>query len=155
MQILEATVEAVIAHAAESLPHECCGILLTDPDRPEVVSHMLRGRNAERTNPGGAFVLGHAAHLDAVAREAAGQVRIAGYYHSHPHGPASPSRRDRELGVAGTTYLIIAFGGGKPKMTAWRVQGDKWTAEPLEVRTSNGSQDRIETPESQPGTATL
>ncbi len=125
--------ESVVSHARESLPRECCGILMARVDDPSTVTMAIRAENAESDSPEQEYVLGHKAHLAAVDMESSGAVRIIGYYHSHPQGGNRPSARDKVRAIAGTTYLVLGLGCDAVEYAAWRFEGDAFAPEPLEV----------------------
>jgi len=133
MKVRQGVFEAVCAHVRESYPKECCGILLAEAADLLRVTAALRAENADQAHPESAYVLGHRAHIEAVRQEAASKARIAGYYHSHPHGPAVPSGRDGELALEGAVYLIVGLRSHKSQVRAWRLEEGGWVSEPLEV----------------------
>ncbi|MFQ6097334.1 MAG: Mov34/MPN/PAD-1 family protein [Armatimonadota bacterium] len=133
MKIRRDVLEAVVAHARETLPHECCGILLAQPPVPSVATLALRADNADPLAPHRAYVLGHRAHLKAVEMEASGAARIVAYYHSHPRGDAAPSARDLQHAASGVTYLIVGLRGDSVACAPWRLEGGVPTPLPLEV----------------------
>lgn len=133
MKILRRALESVTAHARESLPHECCGILLAQGQDLSTVACALPAENTEREHPQQRYSLGHRAHIKAVEMEASNNVRIAGYYHSHPDGGTKPSHRDMGQAVIGATYLIISIRNGSVEQAAWRLADDHFVPEPLEV----------------------
>ena len=120
-------------HGRESLPQECCGVLLAEAADPSTVTRALRAENDERGCPGTAYSLGHRAHIEAVQMEAGGEAHVVGYYHSHPRGAATPSRRDLEQAIEDVTYLILGMANGLMEHGAWRLEGDGFTPEPFEV----------------------
>ena len=133
MKILKRVLDSAIAHARESRPSECCGILLATEGHGGAVDMLLRAENAQKESPHRRFALGHRAHIRAVRMESLGTVRIAGYYHSHPGGPARPSEADAAASAGQTDHLIIGLPDDKHEAAAWRWQGDGFCAEPLEV----------------------
>ena len=133
MKIVHRALELLAAHACETLPSECCGILLAQGNELSTVSCVLRAENADREGPQQRYSLGHKAHIRAVEREGSSDDRIVGYYHSHPDGGTQPSRRDTAQAVVGVIYLIIAIGGGLIEWAAWRLVGNHFVREPLEV----------------------
>ena len=152
MRFHQRALEALLAHARDSYPYECCGVLLArpggqaEPNSNSPVDRLIPAENEAADDLERRYVLGHEAHIRAIALEASGAARIAGYYHSHPHGLAQPSVRDisrandgpPEL-AAGIAYVIVGLAGGPPgragsaRATAWRCSGDRMTQEPLEV----------------------
>ncbi|MFQ5808899.1 MAG: Mov34/MPN/PAD-1 family protein [Armatimonadota bacterium] len=139
MKILRQVLESVAAQARAGLPHECCGILLSDATDPSTISRTIPAKNAEKVSPSRRYVLGHEAHLKAVDMEVSGKSRIVGYYHSHPcssepiQGKVKPSHRDAELAVPEVTYLIVAPHDESIHHAAWRLEGDELVPQPLEV----------------------
>ena len=133
MKIVHRVLELLAAHACEALPSECCGILLAQGNDLSTVSCVLRAENAEREGPQQRYSLGHKAHIRAVEREASSDDRIVGYYHSHPDGGTQPSRCDTTQAVVGVVYLIMGIGGRSIEWAAWRLAGNHFVRESLEV----------------------
>ncbi len=133
MKIRRRVLESLAQHARENLPNECCGILLAEEGDVSTLSLALRAENGEGACPEHRYVLGHKAHLKAVEMEASGAARIIGYYHSHPQGSTKPSHRDTGQAVADVTYLIIGVRDGVITHAAWRLEGDSFVPQPLEV----------------------
>ena len=132
MRIRQDVLNAIEAHAQECHPHECCGVLLRRGEQRDVVSGLLRAANTTADDPAGRYALGHKAHLEAVKMEAAGEARIAGYYHSHPDGATRPSPRDAEQAVDGLTYVIVGNCNGSIEAAAWRMTDGGFVEEPME-----------------------
>ena len=133
MKIVRRALELAIARALESLPSECCGILLARGQGCSAVVEALPAANEERERPGRSYALGHKAHIDAVRREAEGAARIVGFYHSHPGAGTDPSPRDNELAVASVNYLIVGVRQHEAQYAAWRLDGHRLVPEPVEV----------------------
>jgi proteasome lid subunit RPN8/RPN11 len=100
-------VDEVAAHARESLPAECCGVLLgSAEDRALHVVEAVRISNlSEDPNR---YCLDPKGHID--ARRAARQrgLEVVGFYHSHPHSEPEPSVTDlSEATYPGHLYLIV------------------------------------------------
>jgi proteasome lid subunit RPN8/RPN11 len=133
MRVPPSILDGLAAHARDSDPRECCGLLLASGAEDDTVSLVIRAENAELDQPQQRYSLGHRAHLQAVALEAEDAARIVGYYHSHPRGRATPSAHDVREAVEGATYLIIGLGGGSAEYAAWRLSGGEVIREPLEV----------------------
>ncbi len=132
MKVLRPVLERIARHARRSSPAECCGILLSRPDEPAIVTEAIEAQNAETQRPHDRYVLGHRAHIRAVAREAGGEARIVGYYHSHPVGDAVPSPWDVGQAVEGAVYLITALGDGRIQHAAWRLQDGQMVRQSME-----------------------
>ena len=132
MKITRTALDSIAAHAAQTRPNECCGILLV-AGNGTAVDRVLRSDNVEVQRPERAFRLGHRAHIKAVGLECVGEARIAGFYHSHPAGPSRPSLRDAEEANGDQVHLILGMAGDLPETAAWRWEGEGFVGEPLEV----------------------
>jgi proteasome lid subunit RPN8/RPN11 len=96
-------IDEVAAHARETLPAECCGVLLGT--EREVVE-AVRARNLSE-NPN-RYQLDPEDHINArrVARQRG--LEVVGFYHSHPHSEPEPSVADlSEATYPGHFYLIV------------------------------------------------
>ena len=124
------TLEALVAHARELTPFECCG-LLAGKDRR--VLHQYRVTNTVATEhqaidvfdqatvkrlgalPGPmraevAYFMDPKEMLQAFKDMRARQLDLVAIYHSHPHSPAYPSTTD--IGLAyypDAAYLIVSL----------------------------------------------
>ena len=100
LMIAELDLEAMVAHCRRELPNEACGILGGRNGRVESV-HPVENSPPSPTrycmDPQGQFRV-----LDALSR--AGR-EVVGIYHSHPNGPAAPSRVDLEGALLAGTAL--------------------------------------------------
>jgi len=96
--------EAIVSHAREEAPRECCGLLL---GAGRQVVRAVRTRNALDSTT--RFLVDAADHF-AVLREArASGLSIIGAYHSHPTSPPVPSGRDLEEAAYDFVYLIVGL----------------------------------------------
>lgn len=101
-----AALEAVIAHAREVLPHECCGLLLGRDGR---ILEAVRARNLA-DEPATRFLIAPEDHFAARRAARAGGLEVVGFYHSHPRSEAEPSSLDRsEFTYDGHLYLIVSL----------------------------------------------
>jgi proteasome lid subunit RPN8/RPN11 len=100
------------AAARDSAPDECCGLLLgretIEQAQPAVNVAADRRRH---------FEIDPQALVDAHRAARAGGPEVLGYYHSHPAGPAEPSRTDRAMAAGdGNLWAIV----GEGDVTFWR-----------------------------------
>jgi proteasome lid subunit RPN8/RPN11 len=114
------------AHAEQTYPEECCGLLLGRFDRGSNARTLVEVRQTEN-----AWSFSIADELEAqgltkarrywidpqdllkaqrYARDR--QLDIIGIYHSHPDYPAVPSECDRACAWSGYLYLIVAVDRG-------------------------------------------
>jgi proteasome lid subunit RPN8/RPN11 len=114
MVISQADWDALVAHARDDAPNECCGYArMTDGH----VEEVFRSRNL-RASPYGY-------ELDPASLLAANQLDDDGFgvaiYHSHPRSEAEPSQTDINLAhYPHWRYLIVSL-AGDPVVRAWLI----------------------------------
>jgi proteasome lid subunit RPN8/RPN11 len=120
--------EALVAHAREDAPNECCGWVR---GREGVLDGVFRSEN-ERASPYG-YSLDPKSLL--AAFNAAEDGYEVGIYHSHPRSPAEPSQTDINLAESPEyTYLIVSLADAdRPSVRAWRIAEGRVDEEPIEV----------------------
>lgn len=118
---------AIVAHAREAYPEECCGAVLEEDghDRPRRITNVQSRLHAE--DPGAHPRDARTAyHMDpqellAVLRDSEQPGRyLKAFYHSHPDHDAYFSREDRRRGLfdgepayPGTAYVVVSVRGGE------------------------------------------
>lgn len=90
LPLSEETVRVLRAHAARAWPEECCGALLADACG-RVTARPVDNAAADRRQ---GFLVSARDYLRLEAEAAALGLTLAGFYHSHPDGPATPSASD-------------------------------------------------------------
>ena len=96
----------MVAHALQTAPDECCGMLLGHGD--EIVD-TVRARNIA-DDPRTRFLIDPADHFGALRSARARGLEVVGFYHSHPASPAEPSERDlAEFNYPGRLYAIVSL----------------------------------------------
>ncbi len=125
MRISRQLLNRIAAHAADTYPAECCGLLVGSGDR---VLAVERTRNARMMESGDRFEIDPLDHVRVwEAARRAGQT-VVGCYHSHPDGQAQPSSIDRRLardfgGPFG--YLVLAIEDtGECQLYCGRIERD-------------------------------
>ena len=114
MRMTRSQWDALVEHAREEAPNECCGWVRAQGG---VVEEVFRAAN-ERKSPYG-YTL-DAATLFATYQAEEDGAEI-GIYHSHPRSPAEPSQTDINLAnYPHWTYLIVSL-DGDPVVRAWRI----------------------------------
>ena len=104
-QICTAARDAVVAHAREEAPIECCGLLL---GRKGTVEECVRARNIRRSRT--SYLIDPADHFAAIRRARVEQRAVLGAYHSHPQSPPVPSETDvREALDRDLLYVIVSL----------------------------------------------
>lgn len=116
MRITQAQWDALVEHAAQEAPNECCGFLRARDGRVEEVA---RATNL-RASPYGY-------ELDASSLLRVNELDDEGWdvavYHSHPRSAATPSQTDINLAnYPHWTYLIVSLERPEePAIRAWRI----------------------------------
>ena len=129
--LTQVQVDAIIAHAREVTPHECCGLIGgTHNGRAQTI---YRTRNVA-PDP---LIAYEAAPEDLFAAQRAmresGEQLIA-IYHSHPRSnDPKPSETDVRLAYyPAAVYLIVGLGKQQPSLRAFRISESEGRWEPAE-----------------------
>jgi proteasome lid subunit RPN8/RPN11 len=95
--------DAILQHAREAQPNECCGILVG------VDGHVLdSSRTANLSENPARYEIDPRDHF-AVRRAARARgLSVLGFYHSHPHSPPIPSETDRAEALYDDVVHLIA-----------------------------------------------
>jgi proteasome lid subunit RPN8/RPN11 len=103
VRIARRALEDVIAHARDTVPAECCGLLI---GRPDDILAAIRARNLA-TNPS-RYEIDPRDHIAAQRQARASTLQVVGFYHSHPHSAPEPSETDlAEATYSDAVYLIV------------------------------------------------
>jgi [CysO sulfur-carrier protein]-S-L-cysteine hydrolase len=105
VQVLRSVYDAMVAHALDERPNECCGLL---SGANGVISRHYRAANVAENQR----VRYEAAPLD-IARilneiEDRREEHL-GIYHSHPRSEARPSATDRRLAAYDVWYFVVSL----------------------------------------------
>lgn len=130
VRISRCVVELIQQAADEAAPSEACGLLFGDGavTRASIAANVA-------TDPSHRFEIDPAALIAALRAERAEGERVAGYWHSHPAGDATPSATDAAMAAAdGKLWLIVAGGA----VAGWRAlqngeRHGRFTAVELEI----------------------
>jgi proteasome lid subunit RPN8/RPN11 len=119
MRMGRGVAEALLKHAREEAPHECCGLLIGTPER---IEEAWRARNLEASHT--RYRIDPADHFAAIRAARARGLAVVGAYHSHPGTAAVPSRRDaKEVTYPDYLYVIVSLAEGPPgAIRAYRPQ---------------------------------
>ena len=109
-----AAAEAIRAHETFSLPEECCG-LLAGTDETVCFVYPLTNSNPSPQS----FTIDPVEHFRSWRHATARGWELIGAFHSHPAGPARPSRTDLALAnEPDWVYLIVAAG----EISGWEIR---------------------------------
>jgi [CysO sulfur-carrier protein]-S-L-cysteine hydrolase len=107
-----------VAHARESAPRECCGLIFGDG---EVAERLVRGRNVHPT-PETRYEIDPAQLRDAIAGTDDTDRHLVAIYHSHPRTAAKPS--DFDIANARwpeQIYVLTSLRSEPPEVFAYRI----------------------------------
>lgn len=146
-------IQALQAHAQQTYPEECCGLLLGLTDVINDCAQVQEVRPVKNTwtaavNP---FAEGDRS-IEAVSKRnrfwidpqilltAQRECRdrgwnVLGVYHSHPDHPAVPSERDRQLAWSGYSYPIVSVNTQQVReIQSWRLNDQgQFSAETIQT----------------------
>ena len=131
LRIPAVAVEAILAHAAETAPDECCGLLVGTRDR---IRRAVRTRNIRASRD--RYLVDPAEHFAARRAARAEGLAVVGAYHSHPRGSLQPSAVDlAEAFEIGFMYVIAgpASAGCRGDVAGYRFTGPGFEALGLEI----------------------
>jgi proteasome lid subunit RPN8/RPN11 len=131
IRLLREHLEAMIAHAREVAPAECCGLIGGSHEQHARTIYRLRNVT---TNPELAY---EAAPEDLFAAQRQMRERgeeLLAIYHSHPRAvDPSPSETDVRLAYyPSATYLIVGLGGTEPAVNAFSISEREQRWQPVE-----------------------
>lgn len=113
LEISRSLLDRIEQAAQDARPDECCGLLL---GQGQQVHEIAPARNVAE-DPTRRFEIDPAALIAAYRNSRQGGPEVMGHYHSHPTGPAMPSKCDADMAIAdGGIWLIL----GQDGVTAWR-----------------------------------
>src|ERR671919_89076 len=119
MEIAQALLDEIVAHARGDSPNECCGLIGGTDGR---ATRVYRARN-EFESPLRYNV--HPQDLIRITNEISDSgEELAAIYHSHPRSEAYPSETDVNLAAnwPDPLYLICSLAGDEPVVRAFRIR---------------------------------
>ena len=126
LAVARSVIATLVAESAHAAPEEACGLLLGSAERIETAVPTRNVHPTPRTH----FEIDPAALIAAHKAARAGGAGIAGYWHSHPTGPAAPSATDRASASGdGRIWAIVADG----VVAFWRDASGGFEALPTRV----------------------
>lgn len=119
--------EAVLRHAQEAYPHECCGILLgTWSGCDKSITRIQPILNEHHEDHARRYLITPDQMLRAERQAKEAGLGILGVYHSHPDHPARPSGYDLEWAWPWYSYVIVSVIDGRPaEVTCWTLSDDR------------------------------
>jgi proteasome lid subunit RPN8/RPN11 len=124
--------EAIVEHARQEFPNECCGLLA---GRGARVERLFRGSNVDQSPY--TYRLDPREQLQFFKTIDAEGLELLGIYHSHTQSAAYPSRTDvARAFYPEAVYVIVSLRNGAatgdaPEVRAFRIQDGQITEEEL------------------------
>lgn len=123
---------SIEAHAVETYPHECCGVVVGHAREGRVGVEAVRTGNLNVARAHDRFTVDPQDFLriDTDARKRG--LDIIAIYHSHPDHPARPSETDRAQAWEGYSYIIVAVNkGAVGDFNSFELKGENFEPEQL------------------------
>ena len=128
---------ALLTHARQVWPDECCGVLLGHTGSgATTVARLEPAENIAEGNRRRAYQIDWETLFRTSKGARCGDLDIVGFYHSHPDGSSAPSATDTRWAWVDHIYLIVALTQAEcTSITAWRSElpGGTLKPEPLAV----------------------
>ena len=127
MTIAAGVIADIEAHTRETVPEECCGLLIGTSDD---ITVSVRARNTadDRRRR---YQIDPRDHFLAIRHARTLGLEVIGAYHSHPKSPAMPSETDRGEAFEGFVFLIVGavppLEADRFEMRAWRLNSGNFT----------------------------
>jgi proteasome lid subunit RPN8/RPN11 len=118
---------AILAHARQSAPHECCGLLI---GKAEAVVDVSPAANIAE-DPERRYRINPSDHFRAIRSARQRSLDVVGAYHSHPRSTATPSQTDRADGFGDFIFLIVGLATEPPDVAAWTWSDGNFTTLPI------------------------
>ena len=129
---------AILTHAENSLPDECCGLIATEEGAVRFAYPLTNADPSPTT-----FTVDPLEHFGAMRHAERQGWEITGVFHSHPDGEATPSPTDVAM-AWDPDWIHLVVGGGE--LSAFRIRGGEIEAVGLWLETK-GPYDPGEPPE--------
>jgi proteasome lid subunit RPN8/RPN11 len=131
ISITASALGAIVAHARDEWPEECCGLLIGTPHRVERV-HRARNVAPDRLRR---FTIDPRDHFFALRAARVHYWSVVGAYHSHPEGLPVPSLTDVSEAVPDARFLQLIVGPSsqerEPGIAAYRLLSGNFVEIPL------------------------
>lgn len=131
LELPKALAEAIVSHAVEEYPNECCGLLA---GRGARVERLYRGRNVDQSPY--TYQLDPQEQLHFFREMEGAGLELVGIYHSHTQSSAFPSRTDvARAFYPDAVHVIVGLRNGagtaSTEIRAYRIRDGQITEEDL------------------------
>lgn len=137
--ISERETVAIKAHVQQSLPLECCGLIIGSHDQASDIYHVHSLMPCENVSPLDQtknFEIDPKARFNLLRTERSGKLgtdKLIGFYHSHPKGPDHPSTTDQSMVYEPELIWLIAT-PNTLKAFYFEVSENKFEEIPLQIQ---------------------
>ncbi len=130
LELPQAMVDQVLAHARRDHPDECCGVIA---GRDGVATRLFEMTNAERSPTGFTFDSAEWLRVSRSMEDAEEDLLVV--YHSHTMTEAYPSRTDVRwsANTPGTSWLLVSTRSEQDEVRSYRIEGGVVTEEEVRV----------------------
>jgi [CysO sulfur-carrier protein]-S-L-cysteine hydrolase len=118
VQVLQSVYDAMVRHAQDEHPNECCGLLAGVNG---VITRIYRATNVADLKTV-RYDVDSSELVRMFTDMRASDVEHLGIYHSHPNSEARPSATDRRLArYDSVVYFIVSLRYQRPRVAAFRM----------------------------------
>jgi proteasome lid subunit RPN8/RPN11 len=130
VRIARDVIEALVSHAREEAPNECCGMIAVD-DGSAVSAFPVTNIHASPLR----YEMDPREMYDTLQAIEDGGLELGATYHSHTRSAPVPSQTDVNLSKLwpDTPLVIVGLAGDEAEVRAWRVRDGAPVELPLEV----------------------
>jgi len=126
--------EAMLVHARETYPNECCGAMLGRAGPEKLVTTALRLENAYQGSQRTRYELRPEDLLEAEREARRRGLEVVGIYHSHPDCAAYFSETDLKNSCPWYSFVVLSMRGGEfDHATSWRPNAEQTAAKQEEL----------------------
>lgn len=130
--------ERIVSHARECHPEEACGILGGEHGEERSTAETAHPAENASPVPEREYEIDPAEQFELMEAIEGADREVAGFYHSHPHGPTEPSATDGARATwDGYSYVVVSLAGDSPEVNAWRWTGESFEREALGVESAS------------------
>lgn len=127
-------ISRITKQAVASYPEECCGILIGAGNERKQVKTILPVKNIFEGLKRNRYTIDPIEMLKAEREAAKEDLKILGFYHSHPDVPAGPSTYDLENAWPTYSYLIVSVTQDRfQHVNSWVLREDRSAFEQEEL----------------------
>lgn len=115
---------------------ECCGILLgTIKNENKIVEKIMLAENINKNRRSDRYEINPKDFLNAENYAQENNLKILGFFHSHPDHPAQASATDLSLAWETYSYIIVSVSkNGIEDVKSWKLQSNNFVEEEITIQ---------------------